>query len=280
MIRCVPKHVWCTFMLLSALLLNRVCRQLEPRNRPCSHDEIHYTATSKSPLYRGPRRTASTWLQEAFAQANSSSRGVSLPANTNEPWKTGRAHRLKRRIKHKYRHSGRQSFDPTTWSETLGISKTIVSLVVVLPNSNADVAAHVAYALESKSRIEQLVKVAELQVVVLSMGRWTKFRATMEKLAEPIVWLDTKEALEEYQATLSLQQEWLRQRYPDDPADLVTTQATLNVGNHCWREAALHLTMLLEQQEKDNFLHALQRRSTEPFVSLPFIISTGPPTDQ
>jgi hypothetical protein len=165
-------------------------------------------------------------------------------------------------------------------SETSRISKSVVSLVVVLPNSEADAVQHVAYALESKSRIGHLVKTIELQVVILSMGTLTaKFRATLDKLAEPIVWLDTNEALEKYQATLSLQQEWLRQRYPDDHADLVTTQASLNVGHSRWREAALHLTMLLEEQDK--FLHAApQRQSIETLVSLPFIISTGPPTDQ
>jgi hypothetical protein len=276
MIRRAPRHVWCMVIILVALFLKKVCIRLGPRSQPCLHVELRCTARS-SPSYRGSLPATSSWLQETFAQASSGS--VSSLTNVHETWTTGHAHRLKRRNMHKSRHSGRQPFYPTMWSEQSRTIKTAVSLVVVLSSPEANVAAHLTYALESKSRIEQLVKTIEVQVVVLSTGRLTQFRATMDKLAEPIVWLDTKEALAEYQATLSLQQEWLRQRYPDDPVDLVTTQATLNVGHHCWREAALHLITLLEQQEQDKRLHAPQRRSTDTLISLPFVISTGPPTD-
>jgi hypothetical protein len=164
--------------------------------------------------------------------------------------------------------------------------KRILSLVVPLHKAGADVVEQLSFLVHAASvklAMEQQLLNIELELVVVASDRkdTAELRHLFPNLNDPIVWLDTSDAQRAYRATAARQEQWLRQRYPDDNVQLISTEATLNVAHpDHYLDTAHHLSLLLRHQS-ESISSPIYPPPSDPrqLVSLPFLLSTGKVTD-
>jgi hypothetical protein len=164
--------------------------------------------------------------------------------------------------------------------------KRIHSLVVPLHKAGVDVVEQLSFlvhAASSKLVMERHLLNIELELVVVASDRkdTAELRHLFPNLNEQIVWLDTRDAQQEYRATLARQEQWLRHRYPDDNVQLISTEATLNVAHpDRYVDTARHLNLLLRHQSESKSSPTYPPPSDpRQLVSPPFLVSTGKVTD-
>jgi hypothetical protein len=228
-------------------------------------------------LFGRPKRT---WLDDTFAvqpsmvlnDGGQSARGRHKNRDSHQVGVTTRHVRANHWVEAARRSS------PLA-SETTDSPKRMLSLVIPLRQAGDDVAEQLSLVHGSSSQLamEQLLNV-EVELVVDSDRKDTaELRRLFPNLNEQIVWLDTSDD-QEYRATAARQEQWLRQRYPDDNVDVVTTEATLNVAHpDRYVDTARHLSLLLRHQSESKSSSMYPPPPPQPgqLVSLPFLVSTG-----
>jgi hypothetical protein len=178
---------------------------------------------------RQPQRT---WLEETFALQPSMGLHDSGESFRGRHNRDGQQVGATRHVRTNHWVESRQH-GPMV-SETTESPKQIFSLVVPLRQAGLDVVEQLSFlvhAASSKLAMERLLTV-ELELVVDSDRKDTaELRHLFPNLNEQVIWLETSDAQQVYRATAARQERWLRERYPDDNVQLVSTEATLNVAH-------------------------------------------------
>jgi hypothetical protein len=223
---------------------------------------------------RQPQRT---WLEETFAMQPSMGLHASGESFRGRHNRDGQQVEATLHVRTNHWVESRQH-GPMV-SATTESPKQILSLVVPLRQAGLDVVEQLSFlvhAASSKLAMERLLTV-ELELVVDSDRKDTaELRHLFPNLNEQVVWLETSDAQQVYRATAARQERWLRERYPDDNVQLVSTEATLNVAHpDRYVDTARHVSLLLRHQSESKSPIYPPPPQPGQIVSLPFLVSTG-----